>query len=146
MDRRIGVELISQHEETFRTNNCAEAFHGSQRKVFNAAHPNFFDFVEKLSDVMDRAENEFNVERVNPKRVNQKAIETNAKVKQLVDAFKAKDVLALELPELLDRISTLIGGSFTFEERFEDGSECAAGFVDAVSAMTARSRWSRKPA
>ena len=61
----FGVKLISQHGEAFRTNNCAEAFHSSLRTIFHAPHPNFFDFIERLSGIMERAENEFNVERVN---------------------------------------------------------------------------------
>ena len=62
----FGVELISQYE-MFRTNNCAESFHNSLRTTFPSPHPNFYDFVEK-SEIMDRAEHEFNVERVNPKK------------------------------------------------------------------------------
>ena len=30
----FGIELISQYEEVFRTNNCAESFHNSLRMVF----------------------------------------------------------------------------------------------------------------
>ena len=62
-----GVDLICQYDEMFRTNNNAEAFHGGIRSMFSRPRPLFFDFVEKLTGVMDRAEHEFNVERVNPK-------------------------------------------------------------------------------
>ena len=127
----FGVELISQYEEMFRTNNCAEAFHNSSRTTFPSPHPNFYDFVEKLSETMDRAEHEFNVERVNPKRMKMKALTTNAKIKQLIDIFNAQDVLKLELPELLDRIGSLIGESSHFESCFEDARDGELEFVVA---------------
>ena len=110
----FGVKPISQHGEAFRTNNCAEAFHSSLRTIFHAPHPNFYDFVERLSGIMERAENEFNVERVNPK-VRVKALTLNAKINQLVDNFHERDVLSLDLPSLLDRIGALIGESYDFE-------------------------------
>ena len=80
---------------------------------------------------MDRAGHEFNVERVNPKRMKMKALTTNAKIKQLIDIFNAQDVLTLELPELLDRIGSLINESSNFESRFEDACESEFEFVDA---------------
>ena len=126
----FGVELISQYEEVFRTNNYAEAFHSSLRTSFPSPHPNFYDFVERLSEIMDSAENEFNVERVNPKRMKTKVVTTNAKIKQLVDIFNAKDVLMLELPDLLDRIGSLINETYHFESQFEDLPEGALEFVD----------------
>ena len=127
----FGVELISQYEEAFRTNICAEAFHNSLRTTFPSPHPNFYDFVEKLSEIMDHAEHEFNVERVNPKGMKMKALTTNAKIKQLIDIFYAQDVLTLELPELLDRIGSLLGESSRFESCFEDARESEFEFVDA---------------
>ena len=114
----------------FRTNNCAESFHNSLRTTFPSPRPNFYDFVEKLSEIMDRAEHEFNVERVNPKRMKVKVLTTNAKIKQLIDIFNAQDVLTLELPELLDRIGSLINESSHFESRFEDARESEFEFVD----------------
>ena len=80
---------------------------------------------------MDRAEHEFNVERVNPKRMNVKALTKNAKIKQLIDIFNAQDVLRLELPELLDGIGSLLGESSCFESCFEDVRESEFEFVDA---------------
>ena len=67
---------------------------------------------------MDRAEHKFNVERVNPKRMKVKVLTTNAMIKQLIDIFNAQDVLTLELPELLDRIGSLINELSHFESRF----------------------------
>ena len=43
----FGTELICQHDELFRTNNNAEAFHSSLRRVFFAAHPPFDEFSGK---------------------------------------------------------------------------------------------------
>ena len=126
----FGVELISQCEEAFRTNNCAEAFHSSLRMVFPSPHPNFYDFVERLSEIMDTAENDFAVERVNPKRLKTKVVTTNAKIKQLIDIFNAKDVLTLELPDLLERIGSLINETYNFESRFEDAPESSLEYVD----------------
>ena len=80
---------------------------------------------------MDRAEHEFNVERVNPKRMKMKALITNAKIKQLIDIFNAQDVLTLELPELLDRIGSLLSESTRFKSRFEDARDGELEFVDA---------------
>ena len=126
----FGVELISQYEEAFRTNNCAESFHNTLRMVFPSPHPNFYDFVERLSEIMDSAENEFNVERVNPKRMKTKVVTTNAKIKQLVDIFNAKDVLTLELPDMLNRIGSLINETYHFESHFEDVPEAVLEHVD----------------
>ena len=126
----FGIELISQYEEVFRTNNCAESFHNSLRMVFPSPRPNFYDFVERLSEIMDHAENEFNVERVNPKRMKTKVVTTNAKIKQLVEIFNAKDVLTLELPDLLGRIGSLINETYNFESRYEDVPESALEYVD----------------
>lgn len=126
----FGVELISQCEEAFRTNNCAEAFHSSLRMVFPSPHPNFYDFVERLSEIMDTAENDFAVERVNPKRLKTKEVTTNAKIKQLIDIFNAKDVLMLHLPDILDRIGSLINETYNFESLFEEVQESAMEYVD----------------
>ena len=75
----FGVELVTQHGEVFRTSNSAESFHSALRMVFHAPHPNFYDFVEKLPGIMDHAENEFDVERANQKRIKTKALAINAK-------------------------------------------------------------------
>ena len=88
------------------------------------------DFVEKLSEIMDHAEHEFNVERVNPKGMKMNALTRNAKIKQLIDIFYAQDVLTLELPALLDRIGSLLGESSRFESCFEDARESEFEFVD----------------
>ena len=53
--------------------------------------PNFYDFVEKLTKIMDRAEHDFNVERVNPKRMRMMARTTHEKIKQLTDIFNVQD-------------------------------------------------------
>ena len=98
---------------------------------FSFTHPNFYDFVEKLAEIMDRAEHEFKVERVNPKRMKMKAPTTNAKIKQMIDIFNAKDVSTLELRELLDRIGSLLGESSTFNSCFGDARESELEFVDA---------------
>ena len=127
----FGVELIAQHGEVFRTNNSAESFHNSLRLIFHAPHPNFYDFVEKLSGIMDRAENEFNVERANPKRIRTKALAIGAKVTQLIEIFNANDVLTLELPDLLDRIGSIVAEACDFEARFEDGCDSVFEPVDA---------------
>ena len=138
----FGVELISQYEEMFRTNNCAEAFHNSLRTTFPSHRPNFFDFVEKLSEIMDRAEHEFNVECGNPKRMKMKALTTNAKIKLLIDIFNAQDVLTLELPELLDGIGSLLGESSRFESRFEDCVKASLSSSTPTSARSAKFPWS----
>ena len=101
------------------------------RTTFPSLHPNFYDFVEKLSEITDRSEHKFNVERVNPKRMKEKALTTNAKPKQLIDVFNAHDVLTLELPELLDRIGSLLSESSRFESSFEGARENEFEFVDA---------------
>ena len=138
----FGVELISQYEEMFRTNNYAEAFHNSLGTTFPSPRPNFFDFVEKQSEIMDRAEHEFNVECGNPKRMKMKALRTNEKIKQLIDIFNARDVLILKRPKLLDRIGSLIGESSHFESCFEDAREREFEFVDPTSARRANFPWS----
>ena len=98
--------------------------------VFPSPHPNFYDFVERLSEIMDTAENDFAVEGVNPKRLKTKVVTTNAKIKQLIDIFNAKDVLTLELPDLLERIGSLINETYNFESRFEDAPESSLEYVD----------------
>ena len=55
----------------------------------------------------------------------------DAKIKQLIDTFNAKDVSTLELPEILGRIGSLLGESSHFESCFEDARECVFEFVDA---------------
>ena len=80
---------------------------------------------------MDRAEHEFNVERVNPKRMKMKTLTRNAKIKQLIDIFNARGVLTLELPELLDMIRSLLGESSHIDWYFEDAHEGEFEFVDA---------------
>ena len=72
---------------------------------------------------MDRAENELKVERANPKRIKTKALTINAKITQLIEIFNANDVLTLELPDVLDRIGSLVAGSCDFEALFEDGCD-----------------------
>ena len=126
----------------FRTNNCAEAFHDSLKTTFPSPRPNFSDFVEKLSEIMDRAEHEFNVERVNSKRMKMKALTTNAKIKQLIDIFNAQDVLPLELPEPLDGIGSLLGESSRFESRFEDSVKASLSSSTPTSARRAKFPWS----
>ena len=80
---------------------------------------------------MDRAENEFNVERANPKRIRTKALAIGAKVTQLIEIFNANDVLTLDLPGLLDRIGSIVAEACDFEARFEDGCDSVFEPVDA---------------
>ena len=54
----FGTALICQHGELFRTNNYAEAFHSSPRRLFFTAHPHFDEFVQKMNDIMDSVKTE----------------------------------------------------------------------------------------
>ena len=47
----FGVEIISQYDEAFRTNNCAESFHNSLRTTFPSPNTNFYDFDEILAEI-----------------------------------------------------------------------------------------------
>ena len=66
----FGTALICQYGELFRTNNNAEAFHGSLRRIFFTAHPQFDEFVEKMNDLMDSVKTEWEAERRRPKRLD----------------------------------------------------------------------------
>ena len=127
--------MVSALSSSHSTRGCfaqttAQSHSTTHEDAFPSPRPNFYDFVEKLSEITDRAEHEFNVKRVNPKRMKVKVLTTNAMIKQLIDIFNAQDVLTLELPELLDEIGSLINESSHFESRFEDARESEFEFVD----------------
>ena len=66
----FGTSLFGQYGELFRTNNNAEAFHSSLRRIFFTAHPQFDMFVEKMNDIMDSVKTEWEAERLHPNRRN----------------------------------------------------------------------------
>ena len=66
----FGTSLICQYGELFRTNNNAEAFHSSLRRIFFTAHPQFDEFVEKMNDLMDSVKTEWEAQRRRPKRLD----------------------------------------------------------------------------
>ena len=56
--------MICQNGELFRTNNNAEAFHSSLRRLFFTAHPQFDVFVENMNDLADSVKTEWEAERL----------------------------------------------------------------------------------
>ena len=56
----FGTALICQYGELFRTNNNAEAFHGSLRLHSN---PQLFAFVQKMNDLAESVKKEWDTER-----------------------------------------------------------------------------------
>ena len=118
----FGVELISQYNELFRTNNNAEAFHSSLRHVFFRAHPQFGEFVGKIVGVME-TEAEYEAERLRPKQLDRRLQSSYKNIKNVVDNFYHDASLGLPLPKLLERIGDILHGDVRFEERYEQGDE-----------------------
>ena len=104
----FGVELICQYDELFRTNNNAEAFHSSLRRVFFTPHPSFDEFIEKMCELMDSAETEFRAERLHPKRLNHRILRSYNLIKNLAVNFYNGRVPCLPLPEFLGRVGEIL--------------------------------------
>ena len=125
----FGVEMICQYHELFRTNNNAEAFHSSLRRVFFSPHPRFDEFIEKMCELMDSAETEYRAERLHPKRLNHRILRSYNLVKNLTDNFYNDRVLGLPLPEFLGRIGEIFNEEACFECGYEEGCEATFEYV-----------------
>ena len=126
----FGTALICQYGELFRTNNNAEAFHSSLRRLFFAAHPQFDEFVEKMNDLMDSVKTEWEAERLRPKRLDPRSSRSFENIRNVVDNFYNDGALRLPLRELLRRIGEILHEDAHFEEAYEDGHEAVFEFVD----------------
>ena len=71
-----------------------------------------------------------------------KALTTNAKIKQLIDIFYAQDVLTLELPELLDRIGSLLGDRLALSRALKMRVKASLSSSTPTSARRAKFPWS----
>ena len=119
----LGTALICQNGELFRTNNNTEAFYSSLRRIFFAAHPQFYAFVEKMSDLMDTVKTEWEAERLRPKRLDPRSSRSFENIRNVVDNFYNDDTLRLPLRDLLRRIGEILHKDSRYEEAYEDGRE-----------------------
>ena len=126
----FGAALICQYGELFRTNNNAEAFHSSLRRIFFTAHPQFDEFVEKMNDLMDSVKTEWEAERQRPKRLDPRSSRSFENIRNVVDNFYNDSALRLPLRDLLQRIGVILHEDARFEEAYEDGSEAVFEFVN----------------
>ena len=126
----FGTALICQYGELFRTNNNAEAFHSSPRRLFFAAHPVFYVFVEKMNDLMDSVKTEWEAERLRPKRLDPRSSRSFENIRNVVDNFYNDSALCLTLRELLGRIGEILHEDVRYEEAYEDGREASFEFVN----------------
>ena len=126
----FGTELICQNGELFRTNNNAEAFHSSLRRLFFAAHPQVCVFVEKMNDLMDSVKTEWEAERLRPKRLDPRSSHSFGNIRNVVDNFYSDSALRLPLRELLGRIGEILHEDVRYEEAYEDGHEPMFEFVN----------------
>ena len=126
----FGTALICQNGELFRTNNNAEAFHSSLRRIFFTAHPQFDEFVEKMNDLMDSVKTEWEAERRRPKRLGPRSSRSFENIRNIVDNFYNDNALRLPLRELLGRIGEILHEDSRFEEAYEDGIEAEFEFVN----------------
>ena len=83
----FGTALICQNGELFRTNNNAEAFHSSLKRLFFTAHPPFDEFVEKMNDLMDSVKTEWESMRLRPKRLDPRSSRSFENIRNVVDNF-----------------------------------------------------------
>ena len=125
----FGVDIISQYDELFGTNNDAEAFHSSLRRVFFASHPRFDEVIEKMCELMNSAETEYRAERLHPKRLNHRILRSYNLIKNLADNFYNDRVLCLPLPEFLGRIGEILNEEACFEGGYEEGCEATFEYV-----------------
>ena len=116
--RGYGVDIICQHNEIFRTNNHAEAFHNGIKSMINKTRPEFFDFVEKLVLVMDFSEAKYLVERLNPKRMSQTLSGTTRQISELINNFYNDPVLRLPVETLLSQIGEIVNEKLHFEQSY----------------------------
>ena len=126
----FGTALICQHDELFRTNNNAEAFHSSLRRLFFTAHPQFDEFVQKMNDLMDSVKTEWEAERLRPKQLNYHSLRSLDNIRNVMYNFYNDAALSLSLKELLQRIGEILHEDAHFEEEYEDGCETVFDFVD----------------
>ena len=126
----FGTALICQNGELFRTNNNAEAFHSSLRRLFFSAHPQFGLFVEKMNDLMDSVKTDWEAERLRPKRPDPRSSRSFENIRSVVDNFYDDRTLRLPLRELLQRIGEILHEDVRYEEAYEDGREAVFEFVN----------------
>ena len=123
-----GVDIICRCDELFRTNNNAEAFHSSLRRVFFAPHPRFDEFIEKICELIDSAETEYRTERLHPKQLNHRILRSYDLIKNIADNFNDR-VLCLPLPEFLGRIDEILNEETCFEDGYEEGCDATFEYV-----------------
>lgn len=126
----FGPALICQNGELFRTNNNAEAFHSSLRRLFFTAHPQFGVFVEKMDDLIDSVKTEWEAERQRPKRLDPRSSRSFENIRSVADNFYSDSALRLPLRDLLQRIGEILHEDDRYEEAYEDGSDAVFEFVN----------------
>ena len=85
--------------------------------------------MEKMCELMDSSETEFQAERLHPKRLNHRITRSYNIIKNLTQNFYHDPVLRLLLPEFLGRVGEILNEEACFEGGYEEGCEATFEYV-----------------